>query len=170
MQSLLRALDTVNETFGQVLSVLNLVVVGTVVWEIVARYAFNAPTLWGNEAMIQASAFLYVLAAGYTQLHDGHVKIDALYMHLSRRAQAICDVVTWLFFSLFMYALVWAGGVYAWESVRIMESSASVWDPPIWPLKCAIPVGALLLWLQRTADVIRGFQAAFPGKEAARGH
>jgi TRAP-type mannitol/chloroaromatic compound transport system permease small subunit len=168
MFAALRAIDSFNERFGRVLSWLNLVVVGTVVYEIVSRYAFNAPTLWANETMIQASAFLYVLAAGYAQLHGNHVKIDALYMHFGKRTQAVCDVFTWFFFSLFMLALVWQGGVYALDSLRIRESSASVWDPPIWPLKCAIPIGALLLWLQRTADVIRKVSASFGEAELER--
>ena len=154
-----------NEHFGNVISYLNIAVVGIVCWEIVARYVFSAPTTWASEGMVILSGAMYVLAGGYAQLYKRHVRIDLLYTHLGPRTQAVCDMVAYVFFSLFMYALIWHGALYAWESISLRETTGTPWDPFIYPSKTAIPIGAALVWLQMTADVLRNAYRAFTGRE-----
>jgi TRAP-type mannitol/chloroaromatic compound transport system permease small subunit len=165
MKKLFRVIDAINDYLGRALSYFNIMVVGMVCWEIVARYVFNAPTIWASEGMVMLSGFMYVLVGGYAQLHKRHVRIDLLYSNLGLRGQAICDVISFLFFSLFMYALVWHGGIFALDSIKLRETSATPWDPIVYPIKSAIPVGAFLVWLQMTADVARKAYLAVTGKE-----
>jgi TRAP-type mannitol/chloroaromatic compound transport system permease small subunit len=51
------------------------------------------------------------------------------------------------------------------DSINVKETSATPWDPIVYPIKSAIPVGAFLLWLQMTADVARKAYVALRGKE-----
>jgi len=64
-----------------------------------------------------------------------------------------------------MYAVIWHGWLFAWETIKLQETAGTPWNPIIYPLKTAIPLGAFLLWLQRTADIIRKVYHAFSGKE-----
>ena len=51
--------------------------------------------------------------------------------------------------------LVYYGGSLAWESLSTLEHSQSAWNPPIYPVKLTIPLGAGLLLLQGIAKLIR---------------
>jgi TRAP-type mannitol/chloroaromatic compound transport system permease small subunit len=46
----------------------------------------------------------------------------------------------------------------------ILETSETVWDVPIYPLKLALPVGAFLLLLQGLAKFIRDLVIAIKGE------
>ncbi len=165
MRKIFLIIDTINDRFGNVIAYLNLAVVGIVCYEIVARYVFNAPTLWASEGMVMLSGFMYILAGGYAQLHKRHVRIDFLYERLSEKGQAICDAFTFIFFCFFMYALIWHGYLFALESIQLTETSGTPWDPIVYPIKLAVPIGAMLVWLQMTADVVRKVYNAFISEE-----
>ena len=161
MRKIFLIIDSINNRFGNVIAYLNIAVVGIVCYEIVARYIFNLPTLWASEGMVMLSGFMYVLAGGYAQLYKRHVRIDLVYSRLGEKGQAVCDALAFIFFCFFMYALIWHGSLFAWESVQLKETSGTPWDPIVYPVKCAVPVGAALVWLQMTADVIRKVYDAF---------
>jgi len=165
MRKALRTIDVTNQYIGNILNYLNIAVVVIVCWEIVARYVFNAPTSWAADAPVMIIGYMVVLCGGYVQLFQRHVRIDSLYSHLGIRIQALFDIGTYCFFCLFMYAVIWHGWLFAWESIKLQETAGTPWNPIVYPLKTAIPVGAFLLWLQRTADIIRKVYHAFSGKE-----
>jgi TRAP-type mannitol/chloroaromatic compound transport system permease small subunit len=165
MRYLFNIIKILNTYLGNIVSYLNIAVVGIVCWEITARYLFNAPTTWASEGMVMLSGGMYVLAGGYAQLHNRHVRIDLLYTHLGLKGKAVCDIISYLFFCVFMYALVWHGGIYAWEAIQLKETTGTPWDPIIYPSKIAIPVGAALLWLQMTADLLKNVFTAFMIRE-----
>ncbi len=59
---------------------------------------------------------------------------------------------------------VYNGGQFAYKSVIHLERAASVWAPPIWPLKTALPVAGLLMLLQATSNLIKDLYFAVTGK------
>jgi len=64
------------------------------------------------------------------------------------RKRAGLDIVTSVVFFIFTLTLLWFGIEMAWNSISDWETSYSAWNPPIWPVKLAIPVGTALLVLQ----------------------
>ena len=67
------------------------------------------------------------------------------------------DVAAFVFFAVYLGAMIWAGWLFAWDSMKLGETSGTPWNPPIWPVKLAIPVAAALVLLQGVADVVRPF-------------
>ena len=82
----------------------------------------------------------YLLAGGYALLHRRHVRIDVIYEALSPRTRARLDAFTFVFFVAYVLTLIWAGGIDAWNSFQIGETTSTPWNPPIWPVKAAIPL------------------------------
>ena len=97
----------------------------------------------------------YLLAGGYALLHRRHVRIDVIYEALSPRIRARLDAFTFVFFVAYMLTLIWYGGVDAWNSFQIGETTSTPWNPVIWPVKAAIPAAGLLLLLQGISNLIR---------------
>ena len=72
-------------------------------------------------------------------------------------AGASAGIAQILFF-LFLGVLIWQSADMAWESAESLETSNSIWNPWIWPVKVAIPIAGVLLLLQglvRIASDIR---------------
>ena len=148
-------IDAVNESAGLVFGSTIVLVTLVVLYEVVARTLFGAPTTWGNETTIYLSAMAYLLVGGYALLHRRHVRIDVVYQLLSPRTRVRLDAFTFLFFLAYVLTLIWAGGSIAWDSFQIGETTSTPWNPPIWPVKAAIPLAGVLLLLQGIANLIR---------------
>jgi len=157
--------DRINEWAGLFWGFTILLVTAAVLYEVVSRTVFGTPTQWGNETTIYLSAMAYLLAGGYALLHRRHVRIDVLYEALSPRARVRLDAFTFIFFLAYVLTLIWAGGIGAWDSFQIGETTSTPWNPPIWPVKFAIPAAGILLLLQGIANLIRDF-GWVPGRPA----
>ena len=148
-------IDRINEWAGLFWGFTIVAVTAAVLYEVVARTVFGAPTNWGNETTIYLSAMAYLLAGGYALLHRRHVRIDVIYEALSPRARARLDAFTFVFFLAYVLTLIWAGGSDAWNSFQIGETTSTPWNPLIWPVKAAIPAAGVLLLLQGISNLIR---------------
>ena len=156
--------DRVNEWMGRVWGATIVLVTFAVIYEVVGRGVFGQGTLWANETTIYVSAVAYLLAGGYALLHRRHVRIDVVYALFSPRTRARVDLVMFVFFVIYVGALVWVGGTMAWTSFLQGETTGSPWSPPIWPVKAAIPLAGLLLLLQGIANLVREW---YEGRERA---
>ena len=66
---------------------------------------------------------------------------------------------------MFCIPLLWYGADYFWEAFVGLDTSGTLWDPPIYPVKLMIVVGAFLLLLQHVAKAYRDIQVATSSKE-----
>ena len=112
-------IDWLNEGAGLFWGGTIVLVTSVVLYEVVARTLFGAPTTWGNETTIYLSAMADLLAGGYGLLHRRHVRIDVIYEALSPRTRARLDAFTFIFFVAYMLTLIVYGGFDAWNSFQI---------------------------------------------------
>jgi len=170
MRILRRVLDTIDSISiwsGKIFSMMILIMVATLAYEVVMRYAFNAPTIWAHELNTMLFGGYYILGGAYALYYGAHVNMDLLHRRLPLRTRAIVDLITSILFFLFCIILLWRGFVLAVESVQYLEYSQSMWRPHIYPVKCAVPVAALLILLQGLAKFIRDLSTAITDKEEA---
>ena len=161
----MKVIDSINEWVGRILSYFLLVMLLTIVYEVVARYFFNAPTLWVmeyNEYFLCGYSFL---AGGYTLLNKAHVNVDILYSRFNYRTKAAIDCFTWILFFVFVGVVALLGGEFAYEAFLGKETSGTVLDTLIFPVKAIIPIGAALLFLQGVVKLIKDIETAITGRE-----
>ena len=147
--------DLTNTWVGRLCAWSIFFVTAAIVYEVVSRGAFGLATIWANETTIYLSACAYLLGGGYALAHRRHVRIDLLYDRLSPATRVRLDVFTFLFFLIYVGALVWVGTTLAWSSFQQGEGTGTPWNPPIWPVKFAIPLAGVLLLLQGIANLLR---------------
>lgn len=170
LRKLIHLIEQINEWMGQIFSFLALALTLLVVYDVVVRYFFARPTIWGLETSCIILTWITFLGGGYSFLHGSQVKVDFLYQKLSLRQKALLDFFTHLFFFAFCFVLVWFGGQVAWESLSEGRLSTSAWAPPLWPSQIMVPLGGLLIGLQGLAKWIRDIfivctgQNLFPSK------
>ncbi len=163
MRRILATIDKLNDQVGKLVSFLVIAMIGVMVYEVVARYVFNSPTVWAYETVTFLLGAYAILGGAYVLRHGAHVNIDILSARLSPRKRAILDVITSTFFFLFCVVLLWKGAEWAARSVSLSETTWSSWAPPVYPIKILIPVGAFLLLIQGLAKFIRDLLTAITG-------
>jgi len=129
------------------------------IYAVTMRYLFNSPVVWGLELSLWLLIAAYFISGGNTTRLNSHIRLDALYMRWSPRKKAFIDVV----FSaplLFVFSgvLVWQGGIWAWKAIITGERTYSLWGAYYWPVKLVVPIGALIVLLQGTAEFVRNLR------------
>ena len=165
MKKVLAFIDRLSDWSGKLISFLALVIMFIIGYEVVARYIFNAPTMWGTEAMTILCGIYSIMGGAYTLYIGGHVNVDVVYAALPRRIGALIDVITAPLVFLFFVVVVWTGAVYGWESLGIKETTGTVANLPVYPVKVSLPVAAFLITLQAIAKLIRDVHFVITGKD-----
>jgi TRAP-type mannitol/chloroaromatic compound transport system permease small subunit len=149
------AIDRLNTWVARFWGASIIVVTFAILYEVVARGFFGRATIWANETTIYLSAVTYLLGGGYALLKRGHVRIDLVYAVLTPSLRRAADLVGFACFAVYVGALLWVGAQMAWTSFLQSEGTGTPWNPPIWPVKVAIPVAGLLLLLQGIVNLLR---------------
>lgn len=151
----MRGVTWLNERVGRTVAWLILAIFLLLLAEVLLRYFFRSPTVWTNELGQLLFGAYAVLSGGYLLARGGHVNVDILYSAFPRRTKAVIDILTSILFFAFLSVLLTQGAIFALESIEKLETSHSVWNPPIWIFKAVIPVSAALLLLQGIVKLIR---------------
>lgn len=157
MLKVLFLLDRISTWVGKLFAWLIIVLTVSICWEVMARYFFSRPSAWAFDTQLMMYGTLFMMAGAYTLAKNGHVRGDILYGFFRPRTQAALDLVLYiLFFIPGVVALVWAGWIYAGESIAIREHSSLMANgPPIYPFKAVIPVAGFFLLLQGIGEIGR---------------
>ena len=157
MRKILHVIDTVNERAGSISSWLVAVLITVILYEVIARYVFNAPTTWGFNTFRMLGGAIVVLGWAFAQRHNSHIRVDVFYIHLSPRQKALIDVIGTgiLFFPLFGAFIVLAGSSMWHTLLRLVTVSYQVNLSTNLLYKIIIFAGFCLFFLQFVARFLR---------------
>ncbi len=168
MQFMLRIIDRLSGSFGLLAGWIVLPLILATVYEVVSRYAFNAPTIWAYELGYMMTGANFLLGSAFALREKAHIRIDVLYSQFNPRIQAFVDTVGYLV--LFLPLGFWLSyrlATYALEAYSTGQlSGESAWNPVIWPFRVVFFTGFILLTLQAVAELIRALNTLFRLKEA----
>ena len=164
MQSLLLGVDRLSTRLGQFFAWLIVALTLMITWEVFSRYALNNPHDWALDAQIMMYGTIIMMAGAYTLAKNGHVRGDVLYGFFEPRTQALLDLLLYIVFFLpGVFALTWAGWIFAGDSLAIRESTFSATPLPLYPFKFMIPLGGGMLLLQGLVEIVRCIQCIQTG-------
>lgn len=157
METWIRRIDTFSQSVGHAFSWCVLVLTASTCYEVFMRYVLNAPTVWAFDISYMMYGALFMMSGAYAMSRNSHVRGDFLYRKWAPRTQARLDLLLYfIFFFPAVFAMVFTGALYSFESTRILESSVnSPAGVPVWPLKLLIFVGGLTLLIAGIAEVMR---------------
>jgi len=133
------------------------ILTAAVMYEVIMRYFFNAPTLWAFDFTIQMYGAVFLMGGASAMSTKTHVKADMYYNKLSEKGQAILDLVLFIcFYAPGVFALTYAGYFYAKKAWIVHETS---WNSPaqiqIYFSKSLIPLAGLLLLIIGISEIFR---------------
>lgn len=149
------AITTLNRWIFQATVWLMAIVVPVMLYEVIARYVFNAPTVWGMELAVLLFGPYFLLGGPYLLHLKGHVALDVARQRLSPAWQRRLDLVNFPIIVLFCAILLYFSAPAAYSAFTYRETSFSAWNPPIWPVKAAVPLALALMLLQAVVEFFR---------------
>ena len=154
---LLTRLDAVNAAIGRTLALAIFVMIAVIMYEVVARYFFNAPGPWAQDVSRWLQVAYIFLGGAYALQRGYFVRVDIMFFRLTPRLQALIDLtVSTALFACFAAVIVWKGLEFALQSYRMGEVSATGgWRGPVWPAKFMVPLGMILLTLAWLGHIAR---------------
>ncbi|MFH1058180.1 MAG: TRAP transporter small permease subunit [Pseudomonadota bacterium] len=170
LDALIKVIDTANEVVGRVVAVITAVLVLVIFNDVVMRYVFNISFVFTQELEWHLFAFIFLVGAGYTLLHNGHVRVDIVYARLSPRAQAWIDAICCLIFLFPGCWLVLSTTIpFVENAFNTMEGSPDPGGIPYrWVLKACIPFGYALMTLQGVSLFLKSLLVALGLRPAAK--
>ncbi|MEY4097033.1 MAG: hypothetical protein RLZZ102_720 [Pseudomonadota bacterium] len=133
------------------------ILTAAVMYEVIMRYFFNAPTLWAFDFTIQMYGAVFMMGGASAMSTKTHVKADMYYNRLSEKGQAILDLILFIcFYAPGVFALTYAGYFYAKKAWIVHETS---WNSPaqiqVYFSKSLIPIAGLLLLIIGISEIFR---------------
>ena len=151
-----RAIDALNEHVGRLTYWLILAAVLISAGNAVVRYSLNMSSNAWLEIQWYLFSFVFLFCAGYTLLHNQHVRIDVISGQLSGRARAWIDVFGTVFFLMPMaIAIMWLSWPVFLDAYRSGEVSTNAGGLTVWPGRLMLPIGFFLLILQGVSELIK---------------
>jgi TRAP-type mannitol/chloroaromatic compound transport system permease small subunit len=165
VDALIRFIERITTRIGIMASFAIVPLVLATCYEVLARYAFGAPTIWAYEIGYTLTGSHFLLGMAYTLAVGAHIRIDIFSGKFSPRTRALIDLcayavmlplLIWLSYALFQHL--------ATGYLRSERSGQSAMNLPVWPFRIVFLVAFTLLALQVLAEVVKTVRTLRTGR------
>lgn len=147
-------LDRLSVFVGRITMMLIILLTMVMLYEVVLRYVFEAPTLWANEMSLWLAGFVFLTAGLYAMQQRSHIRIFLLYDMTPRWVQRVCDCISTFLILVFAAALIYGGYKEAFQKFGRWETFGTAFDPPIpATLKMAVLIIVALVAIQAVINL-----------------
>ncbi len=132
-------------------------------YEVVARYLFDAPTIWAYDLSLFLFGYIAALGGAYAQQKRSHINVDILYLLVSPKVKNIFNIIS---FSLgvFFLVIVFKMGLLKFnEALEFDYRRQSEWAPVMWHFWLMLCVASSVFAIQLIRDIIEEGYHLFTG-------
>jgi len=121
--------------------------------DVFMRYLFNSPVSGSFELVEFMMAILVPFGIVYCGMQKAHVAVDLVHEKLSKRLQALLDVITTSLTLIFMGLIGWKSIEYIFE-VKSTGLTSAVLHIPSWPFILPVAIGMAAFMLVSIVHLI----------------
>ena len=166
MSSTITNIDKWSKRIGNVVCWITMPLMIAMVYEVLARKLFLAPTMWAYDMSRFLYGALFMLGAGYALSKGVHIRADFLYRNFKVKNQGLIDFFLYIFFyfpGLIVFLYMTTG--FLQESIMRGERGMdTTWMPYMWPIKSCLWLGIVFLLVQGVSELFKSFYAMTKGK------
>lgn len=152
------AVDHISHITGLGISLLYIVAALLTLYEVFARYLFNAPTYWAFEVVMVMVAATWMLSAGFVTLKKRHIGITVFHILATPRTRWWLDTFAYVVGILALFLLLTDASVRSYVSIGRIERTGSAFNSPMpMVLKSLLTLGGFLYLAQLTTNLHRHF-------------
>jgi len=166
MASTIINIDKWSRWIGNVVCWISMPLMFAMVYEVLARKLFLAPTMWAYDMSRFFYGALFMLGAGYALSKGVHIRADFLYRNFKVKTQGLIDF--WLYLLFYfpgLLAFFYMTSIFVMESIQRGEKGMdTAWMPYMWPIKACLWFGILFLLIQGISELFKSYYAAKKGR------
>ena len=166
MASTIINIDKWSKWIGNVVCWITMPLMFAMVYEVLARKLFLAPTMWAYDMSRFFYGALFMLGAGYALSKGVHIRADFLYRNFKVKTQGLIDF--WLYLLFYfpgLLAFFYMTTIFVVESIQRGEKGMdTAWMPYMWPIKACLWFGILFLLIQGISELFKSYYAAKKGR------
>ena len=118
-------------------------------WEVFARYAFGAPTIWAYEVGYSLTGAHFLLGLAYTLRQGEHIRIDIFSANMPAGLRRAIDIASYALVLPVLAWIAWTLGSYAVSGFARGETSGqSALNLPVWPFRAVFTLAFATFALQ----------------------
>ena len=159
-------IDKFSKVIGNIVCWITIPLMLGMVYEVLARKLFLAPTIWAYDMSRFFYGALFMLGAGYALSKGVHIRADFLYRNFKTKTQGTIDFWLYLLFyfpGLIVFLYMTTGFVQ--ESIMRNERGMdTTWMPYMWPIKSCLWFGIIFLLIQGISELFKSYYAMVKGK------
>ena len=159
-------IDKFSKRTGNIVCWITIPLILGMVYEVLARKFFLAPTIWAYDISRFLYGALFMLGAGYALSKGVHIRADFLYRNFKIKTQGIVDFTLYVLFyfpGLLVFLYMTTG--FLQESIMRGERGMdTTWMPYMWPIKTCLWFGIIFLLVQGVSELFKSYYAATKGK------
>ena len=159
-------IDKFSKLTGNIVCWITIPLILGMVYEVLARKLFLAPTIWAYDISRFLYGALFMLGAGYALTKGVHIRADFLYRNFKVKTQGVVDFTLYLLFyfpGLLVFLYMTTG--FLQESIMRGERGMdTTWMPYMWPIKTCLWFGIVFLLVQGVSELFKSYYAATKGK------
>jgi len=162
MASLITKIDLFSKWVGNIVCWITIPLIFAMVFEVLARKLFTAPTMWAYDMSRFLYGALFMLGAGYALSKGVHIRADFLYRNFKVKTQGLIDF--WLYILFYFPGLL----VFLYMTIGFVQESImrgergmdTAWMPYMWPIKSCLLIGIIFLLIQGISELFKSYWAA----------
>lgn len=160
MNFTLKLVGKIIDGLGNFCSILMLLMIANVFYDVIMRYFFNDVSIGMQELEWHLFAAMFMFGIAYTLKEDAHVKVDIFFDKMSVNKQAVINIFGSLFFALPITVVILYYSIdYTLEAYNMGEGSADPGGlPHRWIVRSVIPLSSFFLILAIVHVVLRNIQ------------
>ena len=109
---MIKVIDSLNEVVGRTVSVVAIIFAAIIIFDVVMRYVFNAPTRWAFDVIKQLYGFYFVMLGGYALRHQSHVRVDLVTERMKPFTRRWVEIAGYL---IFFFPFAWVFMTRSWD-------------------------------------------------------
>ncbi len=130
-------------------------------YDVVMRYVFNAPTVWAQETCEYMMVFLTFIGLAEIQKQKTHIRMDYLYARLPESVQKGLNLFFHCLIAIFALLIFYSSSKMMLLSLQYGSRSNTLMETPLFLMYAIIPVGMILLLIQSIIDIIQSIKSLF---------
>ena len=166
MSKTILSIDKFSKIIGNIVCWITIPLIIGMVYEVLARKLFLAPTIWAYDMSRFFYGALFMLGAGYALSKGVHIRADFLYRNFKVKTQGRVDF--WLYLLFYFPGLI----VFCYMTVGFVQESImrsergmdTTWMPYMWPIKTCLLIGIVFLLVQGISELFKSYYAATKGR------
>lgn len=131
-------------------------------YEVVARYFFNAPTIWAAEISQLCLIWGCPIAMAWILTTRRHIRVTAVTSLLSPALRIAAEIFSNLVIIAFSAWVIWYGYEIFLDSFERGRTTGTMLDLPAWIYEASVPAGFVLLIVAALRSLARALRGEVP--------